>query len=196
MDRASLNSPHVQSQNENSASYFGPEPSFWPPRRRPGRRPHRPSDRGTVVTAKPSGYRCRNACEDEIAVKRQHANSAQLMITDHSGVNKSATELVQNCTSLPRANPPAKACKKRGRQFGCAQEAQRSAFDRAYVSTTKWPTTGPCWMPSTRRDSQRPECRTQSAAGQSATRLRGSPRSCQTIAEHLEQGRCMSRRAC
>ena len=36
----------------------------------------------------------------------------QLMVTDHTAVNKSATELVRNCTSRPSRTPPARACRR------------------------------------------------------------------------------------
>jgi putative membrane protein len=59
---------------------------------------------------------------------------AQLMITDHSGVNKSATELVQKLHVTPEANPTSQSLQKGGDDnLAALKKLSGSAFDRAYV---------------------------------------------------------------
>jgi putative membrane protein len=59
---------------------------------------------------------------------------AQLMITDHSGVNKSATELVQKLHVTPESNPTSQSLQKGGDENLAALKNQSGgAFDRAYV---------------------------------------------------------------
>jgi putative membrane protein len=57
---------------------------------------------------------------------------AQLMITDHSGVNKAATELVQKLHVTPESNPTSQSLQKGG-DDNLAALKKLSAFDRAYV---------------------------------------------------------------
>jgi putative membrane protein len=59
---------------------------------------------------------------------------AQLMITDHSGVNKAATELVQKLHVTPEASPTSQSLQKGGEDNVAAlKKLSGSAFDRAYV---------------------------------------------------------------
>jgi putative membrane protein len=59
---------------------------------------------------------------------------AQLMITDHSGVNKSATELVQKLHVTPEGNPTSQSLQKGGDEnLAALQKLSGGAFDRAYV---------------------------------------------------------------
>jgi putative membrane protein len=59
---------------------------------------------------------------------------AQLMITDHSGVNKSATELVTKLHVTPESNPTSQSLQKGGDDNVAAlKKLSGSAFDRAYV---------------------------------------------------------------
>jgi putative membrane protein len=59
---------------------------------------------------------------------------AQLMITDHSGVNKSATELVQKLHVTPESNPTSQSLQKGGDDnLAALKKLSGSAFDRAYV---------------------------------------------------------------
>lgn len=59
---------------------------------------------------------------------------AQLMITDHSGVNKAATELVQKLHVTPEASPTSQSLQKGGDDNVAAlKKLSGSAFDRAYV---------------------------------------------------------------
>jgi putative membrane protein len=59
---------------------------------------------------------------------------AQLMITDHGGVNKAATELVQKLHVTPETNPTSVSLQKGGDEnLAALKKLQGSAFDRAYV---------------------------------------------------------------
>jgi putative membrane protein len=60
---------------------------------------------------------------------------AQRMITDHSGVNKSATELVQKLHVTPESNATSQSLKKGGEDnLAALKNLSGSAFDRAYVA--------------------------------------------------------------
>lgn len=59
---------------------------------------------------------------------------AQLMVTDHTGVNKSATELVTKLHVTPEPNATSDSLKKGGEQNVAAlRKLSGAAFDRAYV---------------------------------------------------------------
>ena len=59
---------------------------------------------------------------------------AQLMITDHSGVNKSATELVTKLHVTPQSNPTSQSLQKGGDDnMAALTQLSGSVFDRAYV---------------------------------------------------------------
>jgi putative membrane protein len=59
---------------------------------------------------------------------------AQLMITDHGGVNKAATELVQKLHVIPETNPTSVSLQKGGDEnLAALKKLRGSAFDRAYV---------------------------------------------------------------
>lgn len=59
---------------------------------------------------------------------------AQRMITDHGGVNKSATELVQKLHVTPESNPTSQSLQKGGDDnLAALKKLSGSAFDRAYV---------------------------------------------------------------
>jgi putative membrane protein len=58
----------------------------------------------------------------------------QRMVTDHSGVNKSATELVTKLKVTPQDNPTSQALKKGGEEnLAKLKELSGAAFDKAYV---------------------------------------------------------------
>jgi putative membrane protein len=60
---------------------------------------------------------------------------AQRMITDHSGVNKSATELVQKLHVTPEASPTSQSLQKGGEQnLTALRKLSGNAFDRAYIA--------------------------------------------------------------
>jgi putative membrane protein len=59
---------------------------------------------------------------------------AQLMVTDHTGVNKAATELVTRLKVTPEDNPTAQSLKKGGDEnLANLKKLSGAAFDRAYV---------------------------------------------------------------
>jgi putative membrane protein len=59
---------------------------------------------------------------------------AQRMVTDHSGVNKSATELVQKLQVTPEANATSQSLKKGGDDnIAALKRLNGHEFDRAYV---------------------------------------------------------------
>jgi putative membrane protein len=59
---------------------------------------------------------------------------AQLMVTDHTGVNKAATELVTRLKVTPEANPTSKALQAGGdKNLAHLKTLTGTAFDKAYV---------------------------------------------------------------
>lgn len=59
---------------------------------------------------------------------------AQLMITDHTGVNKSATELVTKLKVTPEDNPTSQSLKAGGvKNLANLKGLKGAAFDKAYV---------------------------------------------------------------
>jgi putative membrane protein len=59
---------------------------------------------------------------------------AQLMVTDHTGVNKSATELVTKLKVTPQDNPTSQSLKAGGDKHAATLKTlSGAAFDRAYV---------------------------------------------------------------
>jgi putative membrane protein len=59
---------------------------------------------------------------------------AQLMITDHTGVNKSATELVTRLHVTPEPNPTSESLQKGGDEnLAALKKLDGHAFDKAYV---------------------------------------------------------------
>ena len=59
---------------------------------------------------------------------------AQLMVTDHTGVNKAATELVARLQVSPQASPTSEALKSGGeKNLAHLKTLKGAAFDRAYI---------------------------------------------------------------
>jgi putative membrane protein len=59
---------------------------------------------------------------------------AQLMITDHTGVNKAATELVARLKVTPQDNPTSQSLKSDGeKNLASLKALEGAAFDKAYV---------------------------------------------------------------
>ncbi len=74
----------------------------------------------------------------KLAQSRAHSKEvrefAQLMINDHTGVNKSATELVTRLHVAPEPNPTSESLKQGGDQnLANLKGLQGHAFDKAYV---------------------------------------------------------------
>jgi putative membrane protein len=59
---------------------------------------------------------------------------AQLMVTDHTGVNQSATDLVTRLKVTPQDNPTSQSLKEGGEKNVASLKALKgAAFDKAYV---------------------------------------------------------------
>lgn len=59
---------------------------------------------------------------------------AELMIRDHTGVNKAATDLVQKLHVTPEPNPTSESLQKGGDQnLAALKKLSGSAFDKAYI---------------------------------------------------------------
>jgi putative membrane protein len=59
---------------------------------------------------------------------------AQLMVTDHTGVNKAATDLVTRLKVTPQDNPTSQALKAGGdKNLATLKTLSGAAFDKAYV---------------------------------------------------------------
>ena len=59
---------------------------------------------------------------------------AQLMVKDHTGVNKAATELVQKLHVTPEANSTSESLKKGGNEnLAALEKLSGPAFDKAYI---------------------------------------------------------------
>ena len=74
----------------------------------------------------------------KLAMSKSHSKDvkefAQLMITDHSGANKSAVELVTKLHVTPENNPTSQSLQKGGDDnLDALKKLSGSAFDRAYV---------------------------------------------------------------
>ncbi len=68
------------------------------------------------------------------AASKDVKDFAQLMISDHSGVNKSAVELVQRLKVTPKDNPTSQSLQRGGDEnLAKLGKLQGAAFDRAYV---------------------------------------------------------------
>jgi putative membrane protein len=68
------------------------------------------------------------------ATSKEVKDFAQRMITDHTGVNKSATELVTKLHVTPESNPTSQSLQQGGDQnVATLKGLKGSAFDRAYV---------------------------------------------------------------
>ncbi len=74
----------------------------------------------------------------KLAASKSHSKDvkefARLMITDHSGVNKSATELVHRLHVTPESGATSQSLQKGGDDnLAALKKLSGSAFDRAYV---------------------------------------------------------------
>ena len=61
-------------------------------------------------------------------------NFAQLMVSDHTGVNQAATDLVKKLHVTPQENPTSQSLKAGGEQnIAKLKDLKSAAFDKAYV---------------------------------------------------------------
>lgn len=86
-----------------------------------------------VVTANQVDIDAGKLAQSKSASKEVKA-FAQLMVTDHTGVNKAATELVTKLKVKPEENPTSTALKKGGEDtLKRLNSLKDAAFDKAYV---------------------------------------------------------------
>ena len=124
---------------------------------------------------------------------KQVQEFAQRMITDHSGVNKSATELVTKLHVTPEANPTSESLQKGGDDnLAALKKLSGGAFDRAYVDHEVAYHQAVLDAVDEHADSQCKECGAQSPAGQGASRFRGSSGACKASADHPGQEWCLT----
>jgi putative membrane protein len=76
---------------------------------------------------------------------------AQRMITDHSGVNKSAVDLVTKLNVTPQDNPTSESLKSGGEKNVGEPQGLSALRSTRLTSIMKSPTISKCWTPSTRR---------------------------------------------
>jgi putative membrane protein len=74
----------------------------------------------------------------KLAKSKAHSSDAKAfaerMITDHTAVNKSATELVQRLNVTPEPNPTSESLKKGGEEnLATLKKLSGPAFDKAYI---------------------------------------------------------------
>ena len=105
---------------------------------------------------------------------------AEQMVTDHTGVNKSAVELVTKLKVTPEDNPTSQSLKAGGdKNVAHLKTLKGAAFDQAYIDhevayhQQVLDAVDKTLIPSA---SNR---RTEGAAGQGQTRVRRAPRACQ-----------------
>jgi putative membrane protein len=86
-----------------------------------------------VVTANQVDIDAGNFAKNRSSSKEVQA-FAQLMVTDHGGVNKAATELVTKLKVKPEENPTSASLKKGGEDnLAKLKTLKGEAFDKAYV---------------------------------------------------------------
>ena len=112
---------------------------------------------------------------DRAANNAEVKKFADLMVTDHTGVNKSATELVTRCTSrrrtTPRARPEGRRRQERRSPEGARRRRVRQSVRRSRGRLS------PAGARRRRQDAdpERGECRAEGAAGQGASGVRRAP---------------------
>ena len=104
----------------------------------------------------------------------------QQMVTDHTGVNKQATDLATKLKVTPADNPTSKSLKEGGdKNIAKLKGLKGAEFDKAYMDNEV-----AYHQAVHRRGRQDPhprrqECRAQGPAGQDAPGVRRAPRACQ-----------------
>jgi putative membrane protein len=104
--------------------------SAWPQ----GAAPTDPQIAAIVVTANQVDIDAGKLAKSKSAAK-DVKDFAQRMITDHSGINKSATELVQKLHVKPESNATSQSLQQGGDQnLAALRELKDGAFERPRVS--------------------------------------------------------------
>ena len=112
----------------------------------------------------------------ERASKPEVKKFGELMVTDHTGVNKAAVELVTKLKVTPQDNPTSQSLKAGGeKNLANLKTLKGAAFDKAYVDQEV------AYHRGARRrrqdaDPRRVERRAEGPAGQGAPRVRRAPR--------------------
>ena len=108
---------------------FAGSPASWAQ----GAGPADPQIAAIVVTANQVDIDAATLAEST-STRKDVQDFAQLMITDHSGVNKAATELVQKLHVTPEPNPTSESLQKGGDDnLATLKKLHGHAFDKAYI---------------------------------------------------------------
>jgi putative membrane protein len=95
--------------------------------------PSDPQIASIVVTANQVDIDAGKLAESK-AKSKEVKDFARLMVTDHSGVNKSAEDLVKQLHVTPEPNPTSESLKEGGDQnLAALRKLSGSAFDKAYI---------------------------------------------------------------
>jgi putative membrane protein len=95
--------------------------------------PSDPEIAAIVVTANQVDIDAGKLAESK-ASSNEVKDFAKLMVTDHTGVNKSATELVQKLKVTPKSNATSESLQKGGDDnLAALKKLSGKAFDKAYV---------------------------------------------------------------
>jgi putative membrane protein len=98
-----------------------------------GAEPTDPQIAATVVTANQVDIDAGKLAHGK-AHSKDVRDFGELMVTDHTGVNKSATELVQKLHVTPEPNPTSESLKEGGdKNLANLKELKGAAFDKAYI---------------------------------------------------------------
>ena len=124
------------------------------------------------------------------ATSKDVRDFAQLMITDHSAVNKSATDLVTKLHVTPESNATSQSLQQGGDQnLAALKKLSSTAFDRAYVDheVVYHQAVLDAWTGGGGLSAQNAEL--QGASRQSPSGLRGAFGARETASGRVEQNR-------
>ena len=109
----------------------------------------------------------------------------QLMIDDHTGVNKSATELATKLKVTPEDNPTSQSLKSEGdKNLAHLKTPQRGGVRQGIHRSRSRLSPAGDRRPRQDADPRRHERGAQGAARQGEAGIRGTPRACQAAAVH------------
>jgi putative membrane protein len=98
-----------------------------------GAQPSDPQIAAIVVAANQVDIDAGKLAESK-AQSQEVKDFAKRMVTDHTGVNKSATELVHKLHVTPESNPTSESLKKQGEEnLAKLRKLTGKAFDKAYI---------------------------------------------------------------
>ena len=106
---------------------------------------------------------------------------AELMVTDHTGVNKPASELATKLKVAPEDNPTSKSLKAGGdKNIANLKTLKGVAFDKAYIDYEVEVSPAGARRDRQDADPERHQPRAEGAADEGETRIRRAPRARQT----------------